>query len=283
MVFPAQHIYFSTVRQIKKISRKIAKELNISGPFNIQFLAKNREVKVIECNLRASRSFPFVSKILKRNFIETATKIMLDAPYSRPEKFEFDIDRIGVKASQFSFARLQNADPVLGVDMSSTGEVGCLGDDLNEALLNALIATGYRLPKQGASILISSGAAKGKVSLLEPVKCLVQKGYKVYATGGTAKFFNDNGVAATAVCWPDEEGENNVMDMIAQHQFDLIVNVPKNHTKRELTNGYRIRRGAIDHNIPLMTNVRLAKAYIEAFTALREEDIKIKSWQEYNN
>ena len=283
MVFPAQHIYFSTIRQIKKIARKIAKELNISGPFNIQFLAKNREVKVIECNLRASRSFPFVSKILKRNFIETATKIMLDAPYQRPEKFEFDIDRIGVKASQFSFARLQNADPVLGVDMSSTGEVGCLGDDLNEALLNALIATGYRLPKQGASILISSGAAKGKVSLLEPAKELVQKGYKVYATGGTAKFFNDNGVAATAVCWPDEEGDNNVMDMIAQHQFDLIVNVPKNHTKRELTNGYRIRRGAIDHNIPLMTNVRLAKAFIEAFCSLKEKDIQIKSWQEYTN
>ena len=283
MVFPAQHIYFSTIRQIKKIAHKIAAELNISGPFNIQFLAKNREVKVIECNLRASRSFPFVSKILKRNFIETATKIMLDAPYSRPDKSEFDIDRIGVKASQFSFARLQNADPVLGVDMSSTGEVGCLGDDLNEALLNALIATGYRLPQENASILISSGGAKGKVSLLEPAKELVRKGYKVYATGGTAKFFNDNGVEATSVKWPDEEGENNVMDMIAQHQFALIVNVPKNHTKRELTNGYRIRRGAIDHNIPLMTNVRLAKAYIEAFTALKQEDIKIKSWQEYNN
>jgi carbamoyl-phosphate synthase large subunit len=283
MVFPAQHIYFSTIRQIKKIARKIAKELNISGPFNIQFLAKNREVKVIECNLRASRSFPFVSKILKRNFIETATKIMLDAPYQRPEKFEFDIDRIGVKASQFSFARLQNADPVLGVDMSSTGEVGCLGDDLNEALLNALIATGYKLPQQGSSILISSGAAKGKVSLLEPAKQLVKKGYKVYATGGTAKFFNDNGVDATPVNWPDEEGENNVMDMIAAHQFSLIINVPKNHTKRELTNGYRIRRGAIDHNTPLMTNVRLAKAYIEAFTALSEQDIKIKSWQEYNS
>ena len=282
MVFPAQHIYFSTVRQIKKIARKIAKELNISGPFNIQFLAKNREVKVIECNLRASRSFPFVSKILKRNFIETATKIMLDAPYSRPDRSEFDIDRIGVKASQFSFARLQNADPVLGVDMSSTGEVGCLGDDLNEALLNALIATGYKLPEAGSNILISSGAAKGKVSLLEPAQQLVKKGYKVYATGGTAKFFNDNGVAATAVSWPDEEGENNVMDMISQHQFALIVNVPKNHTKRELTNGYRIRRGAIDHNTPLMTNVRLAKAYIEAFTALKQEDIKIKSWQEYN-
>ena len=197
MVFPAQHIYFSTIRQIKKISRKIAAELNISGPFNIQFLAKNREVKVIECNLRASRSFPFVSKILKRNFIETATKIMLDAPYQKPEKSEFDIDRIGVKASQFSFARLQNADPVLGVDMSSTGEVGCLGDDLNEALLNALIATGYRLPKK--SVLISSGAAKGKVSLLEPAHQLVKKGYKVNATGGTARMFNENGLEATPV------------------------------------------------------------------------------------
>ena len=281
MVFPAQHIYFSTIRQIKKIARKIAAELNISGPFNIQFLAKNREVKVIECNLRASRSFPFVSKILKRNFIETATKIMLDAPYERPDKSEFDIDRIGVKASQFSFARLQNADPVLGVDMSSTGEVGCLGDDLNEALLNALIATGYRLPKK--SVLISSGAAKGKVSLLEPAKELVKKGYNLYATGGTAKFFNDNGVKATPVSWPDEDGERNVMEMIADHQFDLIINVPKNHTKRELTNGYRIRRGAIDHNIPLMTNVRLAKAFIEAFTAMGEDDIKMKSWQEYNS
>ena len=281
MVFPAQHIYYSTIRQIKNISRKIARELNISGPFNIQFLAKNREVKVIECNLRASRSFPFVSKILKRNFIETATKIMLDAPYSRPDKSEFDIDRIGVKASQFSFARLQNADPVLGVDMSSTGEVGCLGDSLNEALLNALIATGYRMPKK--SVLISSGGAKGKVSLLEPAQDLVKKGFEVYATDGTAKFFNDNGVKATPVSWPDEEGANNVMDMIAEHKFDLIVNVPKNHTKRELTNGYRIRRGAIDHNIPLMTNVRLAKAFIEAFTAMKLEDIQIKSWQEYNN
>ena len=280
MVFPAQHIYFSTIRQIKKISRKIAKELNISGPFNIQFLAKNREVKVIECNLRASRSFPFVSKILKRNFIETATKIMLDAPYSRPDRSEFDIDRIGVKASQFSFARLQNADPVLGVDMSSTGEVGCMGDDLHEAMLNALIATGYRLPKQ--SVLISSGGAKGKVQLLEPARELTKKGYKIYATGGTAKFFNDNGVPATVVNWPDEEGDNNVMDLIAQHKFDLIINVPKNHTKRELTNGYRIRRGAIDHNIPLMTNGRLAKAFIEAFCSMDEKDIKVKSWQEYN-
>ena len=284
MVFPAQHIYFSTIRQIKKIAHKIAKELNISGPFNIQFLAKNREVKVIECNLRASRSFPFVSKILKRNFIETATKIMLDAPYPRPDKSEFDIDRIGVKASQFSFARLQNADPVLGVDMSSTGEVGCLGDDLHEALLNALIATGYRLPEPGkGAVLISSGAAKGKVSLLEPARQLVKNGYKIYATRGTAKFFEDNNIPATAVSWPDEDGENKVMDMIAEHKFDLIINEPKNHTSRELTNGYRIRRGAIDHNIPLMTNVRLAKAFIEAFCALRVDDIKIKSWQEYNS
>ena len=281
MMFPAQNIYFSTIRQIKKISRKIARELNISGPFNIQFLAKKSDVKVIECNLRASRSFPFVSKILKRNFIETATKIMLDAPYSRPDKSEFDIDRIGVKASQFSFARLQNADPVLGVDMSSTGEVGCLGDDVHEALLNALIATGYKLPKK--SVLISSGGVKGKVDLLEPARELVKKGYEVYATGGTAKFLNENGVKASLVKWPDEEGDNNVMDMIAAHKFDLIINVPKNHTKRELTNGYRIRRGAIDHNIPLMTNGRLAKAFIEAFCTMSEDDIAIKSWQEYNS
>ncbi len=285
MVFPAQHIYFSTIRQIKKISRKIAKELNISGPFNIQFLAKNREVKVIECNLRASRSFPFVSKILKRNFIETATKIMLDVPYNRPDKSEFDIDRIGVKASQFSFARLQNADPVLGVDMSSTGEVGCLGDSMEEALLNALIATGYRLPNKAdhAAILMSSGGAKGKVDLLEPARQLSRNGFVIYGTAGTAKFLNDNGIEAQTVAWPDEEGENNVMDMIAAHRFGLIINVPKNHTKRELTNGYRIRRAAIDHNIPLMTNVRLAKAFIMAFCSLDEKDIQIKSWQEYNS
>ena len=279
MVFPAQHIYFSTIRQIKKIARKIATELNISGPFNIQFLAKNRQVRVIECNLRASRSFPFVSKILKRNFIETATRIMLDAPYTRPDKSEFDIDRIGVKASQFSFARLQNADPVLGVDMSSTGEVGCLGDDLNEALLNAMIATGYRIPKH--RILMSSGGVKGKVDLLEPARNLMKNGYEIYATDGTARFLNENGVKATAVAWPDEEGGKNVMEMIANHEIELIINVPKNQTKRELTNGYRIRRGAIDHNIPLITNTRLAKAFIEAFCSLREEDIKVKSWQEY--
>ena len=281
MVFPAQHIYFSTIREIKKISRKIAKELNISGPFNIQFLAKNREVKVIECNLRASRSVPFVSKILKRNFIETATKIMLDVPYTKADSSEFDIDRIGVKASQFSFARLQNADPILGVDMSSTGEVGCLGDSMNEALVNAMIATGYRLPKH--NILISSGGAKGKVDLLEPAQSLIKNGYKIYGTSGTAKFLNENGIEATAVAWPDEDGDNNVLDMIGDHCFDLIINVPKNHTKRELTNGYKIRRGAIDHNIPLITNVRLAKAFIEAFCELKQEDIKPKSWQEYNN
>ena len=280
MVFPAQNIYFSTIRRIKKISRRIAKELNISGPFNIQYLAKGSDIKVIECNLRASRSFPFVSKILKRNFIDTATRIMLDAPYERPDKSEFDIDRIGVKASQFSFARLQNADPVLGVDMSSTGEVGCLGDDFNEALLNAMIATGYNIP--GKNILVSSGGLKGKVDLLEPIKQLAKSGYAIFATEGTAKFLGENGVKATTVSWPDEDGENKVMDMIAEHKFDLIINVPKNQTKRELTNGYRIRRGAIDHNIPLMTNVRLAKAFIEAFCSMKLEDIKIKSWQEYN-
>ncbi len=281
LVFPAQHIYFATARQIKKISRKIAKELNISGPFNIQFLAKNNDVKVIECNLRASRSFPFVSKVLKRNFIETATRIMLDAPYVRPDKLAFDIDWIGVKASQFSFARLQNADPVLGVDMSSTGEVGCLGDDFDEALLNALTATGYKIPKQ--SVLFSSGATKSKVDLLDASQMLHQKGYNIYATAGTAAFLNSHGITTTPVFWPDERpnAENNVMKMIAEHKFDLIVNIPKNHTKRELTNGYRIRRGAIDHNIPLITNARLAKAFIEAFCHMNQNEIQIKSWQEY--
>jgi len=281
LVFPAQQIYFSTARQIKKISRRIAQELNISGPFNIQFLARKNEVKVIECNLRASRSFPFVSKVLKRNFIETATRIMLDAPYTRPDKSAFDIDRIGVKASQFSFARLQNADPVLGVDMSSTGEVGCLGDDFNEALLNSLIATGYKIPKQ--SILLSSGATKSKVDLLDASHMLSKNGYHIYATAGTATFLNSHGIPTTPVFWPDERphAENNVMKMIAEHKFDLIVNIPKNHSKRELTNGYRIRRGAIDHNIPLMTNACLAKAFIEAFCQMKQEDIQIKSWQEY--
>ena len=284
MVFPAQQISFATVRQIKKISRAIAKELNISGPFNIQFLAKGRDVKVIECNLRASRSFPFVSKVLKTNFIDTATRIMLDAPYTKPDKSEFDIDRMGVKASQFSFARLQNADPVLGVDMSSTGEVGCMGDSYEEALLNSLIATGYKIPSKDKAIMISSGGTKEKVAMLDAARALVSKGYTICASDGTAKFLNENGVKATAVAWPDEENSDreNVMTMIADHQFDLIVNIPKNHSKRELTNGYRIRRGAIDHNIPLMTNARLASAFIEAFCEIGQEDLQIKSWQEYD-
>ena len=283
MTFPAQQISFATARQIKKISRAIAKELNISGPFNIQYLAKGRDVKVIECNLRASRSFPFVSKVLKRNFIETATRIMLDAPYQKPDKSAFDIDRMGVKASQFSFARLQNADPVLGVDMSSTGEVGCMGDTFEEALLNSLIATGYKIPSKDKGIMLSSGGAKEKASLLDAAQALVKNGYTIYATAGTAKFLNENNVKATAVGWPDEDHKDipNVMEMIADHKFDLIVNIPKNHTKRELTNGYRIRRGAIDHNIPLFTNARLASAFIEAFCTLSQDQIQIKSWQEY--
>ena len=283
MTFPAQQISFATMRQIKKISRAIAKELNISGPFNIQYLAKGRDVKVIECNLRASRSFPFVSKVLKRNFIETATRIMLDAPYQKAEKSVFDIDRMGVKASQFSFNRLQNADPVLGVDMSSTGEVGCIGDSFDEALLNSLIATGYKIPSKDKGIMLSSGGAKEKASLLDGAQALVKNGYTIYATAGTAKFLNENNVKATAVGWPDEEHKDipNVMEMIADHKFDLIVNIPKNHTKRELTNGYRIRRGAIDHNIPLFTNARLASAFIEAFCTLSQNQLQIKSWQEY--
>ncbi len=283
MTFPAQQISFATARQIKKISRAIAKELNISGPFNIQYLTKGRDVKVIECNLRASRSFPFVSKVLKRNFIETATRIMLDAPYQKPDKSAFDIDRMGVKASQFSFARLQNADPVLGVDMSSTGEVGCMGDTFEEALLNSLIATGYKIPSKDKGIMLSSGGTKEKASLLDAAQALVKNGYTIYATAGTAKFLNDNNVKATAVGWPDEDHKDlpNVMQMIADHKFDLIVNIPKNHTKRELTNGYRIRRGAIDHNIPLITNARLASAFIEAFCTMSQDQLQIKSWQEY--
>ena len=283
MTFPAQQISFATARQIKKISRAIAKELNISGPFNIQYLAKGRDVKVIECNLRASRSFPFVSKVLKRNFIETATRIMLDAPYQKPDKSAFDIDRMGVKASQFSFARLQNADPVLGVDMSSTGEVGCMGDTFEEALLNSLIATGYKIPSKDKGIMLSSGGAKEKASLLDAAQALVKNSYTIYATAGTAKFLNENNVKATAVGWPDEDQKDlpNVMQMIADHKFDLIVNIPKNHTKRELTNGYRIRRGAIDHNIPLFTNARLASAFIEAFCTMSQDQLQIKSWQEY--
>ena len=284
MVFPAQSISFAQVRQIKKVSRAIAKELNISGPFNIQYLVKGRTLKVIECNLRSSRSFPFVSKVLKRNFIETATRIMLNAPYSKPDKSEFDIDRVGVKASQFSFARLQNADPILGVDMSSTGEVGCIGDTFEEALLDSLIATGYNIPSKEKGVMLSSGSAKEKAALLDSAIALVKAGYKVYASEGTAKYLNENGAEATPVAWPDENmrGKENVIDMIHDHKFDLIVNIPKNHSKRELTNGYKIRRGAIDHNIPLITNARLASAFIESFCTTGLKELQIKSWQEYD-
>ena len=283
MVFPAQEIRFATIRQIKKIAKAIARELNISGPFNMQFLAKGHDVKVIECNLRASRSFPFVSKVLKRNLIDTATRIMLDAPYQKPDKLAFDIDRMGVKASQFSFARLQNADPVLGVDMSSTGEVGCMGDTYEEALLNAMIATGYKIPSRDKGIMLSSGGTREKASLLDAAIALNKAGYTIYASEGTARFLNENNTPAIAVGWPDEEHADipNVMEMIADHKFDLVVNIPKNHTKRELTNGYRIRRGAIDHNIPLITNARLAQAFIEAFCQISLDEIQIKSWQEY--
>ena len=270
-----------TARRIKRISKKIAEELNISGPFNIQFLAKNNDVKVIECNLRASRSFPFVSKVLKRNFIETATKIMLDVPVETPDSSTFDIDYVGVKASQFSFARLHKADPVLGVDMSSTGEVGCLGSDFEEALLTSMISVGYPIPQKG--ILVSSGDVRGKVELLDACKMLAAKGYKIYATDGTQKFLGDHGIQATAVCWPDEEsnGKANITKLMSSHQIDLVINIPKDQTKRELTNGYKIRRSAIDHNIPLMTNARLASAYIRALMSKSIEDIKIKTWQEY--
>ncbi len=281
LVFPAQNIYLETARRIKRISKKIAEELNISGPFNIQFLAKNNDVKVIECNLRASRSFPFVSKVLKRNFIETATKIMLDVPVETPDSSTFDIDYVGVKASQFSFARLHKADPVLGVDMSSTGEVGCLGSDFEEALLTSMISVGYPIPQKG--ILVSSGDVRGKVELLDACKMLAAKGYKIYATDGTQKFLGDHGIQATAVCWPDEEsnGKANITKLMSSHQIDLVINIPKDQTKRELTNGYKIRRSAIDHNIPLLTNARLASAYIRALMSKSIEDIKIKTWQEY--
>ena len=279
LVFPAQKIYFETMRRIKKISKQIPRELNISGPFNIQFLAKNNDIKVIECNLRASRSFPFVSKVLKRNFIETATRIMPNAPYSRPDSSVFDLEHIGVKASQFSFARLQNADPILGVDMSSTGEVGCIGDDFREALLKSMLSVGYNIP--GKNILVSSGEAKSKVDLLEACHMLHDNGYNIYSTSGTAAFLNDNGIKAIPVAWPDEEGELQIMEMLNKKQVDLVINIPKNQTRRELTNGYKIRRAAIDYNIPLLTNARLASAFIYAFSTLSLDDIKIKSWDEY--
>ena len=280
LVFPAQNIYFETMRRVKKISKQIAKALQITGPFNIQYLAKNNDIKVIECNLRASRSFPFVSKVLNRNFIETATRIMLGAEYSKPDKSVFDIEHIGVKASQFSFARLHKADPILGVDMASTGEVGCIGDDFNEALLSSLIAVGTTIPEK--NIMVSSGDAKSKVDLLEPCRELAKNGYNIYATVGTQKFLSENGIDATVVGWPDDENsELKITDMMAGKQFDLVINIPKNQTRRELTNGYKIRRAAIDHNIPLLTNARLASAFIHAFCTVKESEIPIKSWDEY--
>lgn len=280
LVFPAQNIYFETMRRIKKVSKQIAKALQITGPFNIQYLAKNNDIKVIECNLRASRSFPFVSKVLNRNFIETATRIMLGAPYTKPESSVFDIEHIGVKASQFSFARLHKADPILGVDMASTGEVGCIGEDFNEALLSSLIAVGCTIPEK--NVMVSSGDSKSKVDLLEPCKELKAKGYTIFATEGTQKFLADNGVEATVVGWPDDHNsELKITDMMAGKKFDLVINIPKNHTRRELTNGYKIRRAAIDHNIPLLTNARLASAFIHAFCTIKETDIPIKDWASY--
>jgi len=279
--FPPQKIYIETVRRIKRVAKDIAKALEITGPFNIQFLAKDNEIKVIECNLRASRSFPFVSKVLKLNFIEMATKVMLGIDVEKPEKSEFELDYVGIKASQFSFTRLQKADPVLGVDMASTGEVGCIGHDFNDALLTAMLSVGYRIPEK--TIMVSSGPTKSKVQLLEPCKLLQEKGYTIYSTGGTQSFLQANGINSIAVCWPDDEkeGELKVMDMIRSKQFDLVINIPKNLTKRELTNGYQIRRGAIDYNIPLLTNARLASAFIQAFCTITADDIQIKSWSEY--
>lgn len=279
LVFPAQKLYFDTMRRVKKISKQIAAELNITGPFNIQFLAKNNNIKVIECNLRASRSFPFVSKVIKRNFIETAIRVMLDVPYNKPDSTIFDIEHIGIKAPQFSFARLQNTDPILGVDMLSTGEVGCLGDDYYEAVLNAILSVGFTIPKK--NILISSGAARTKVELLDACKLLQKKGYTIYATKGTQRFLAESGVESIMVLWPDEEGELNVKKMLADKHFELVINIPKNVTERELRNDYIIRRSAIDFNIPLLTNARIASAFIHAFCNIKPEDIKIKSWDEY--
>ncbi len=280
--FPPQKIYIETVRRIKRVAKDIAKALEITGPFNIQFLAKDNEIKVIECNLRASRSFPFVSKVLKLNFIEMATKVMLGIDVEKPEKSEFELDYVGIKASQFSFTRLQKADPVLGVDMASTGEVGCIGHDFNDALLTAMLSVGYRIPEK--TIMVSSGPTKSKVQLLEPCKLLQEKGYTIYSTGGTQSFLQANGINSIPVSWPDDEQECElkVMDMIRSKKFDLVINIPKNLTKRELTNGYQIRRGAIDYNIPLLTNARLASAFIQAFCTITVDDIQIKSWSEYH-
>ncbi len=280
ILFPAQKIYVQTVRKIKQITREIAKALNITGPFNIQFLAKDNDIKVIECNLRASRSQPFVSKVLKINFIELATKVMLNIDVEKPEKSAFDLDYVGIKAPQFSFTRLQKADPVLGVDMASTGEVGAIGAHFDDALLTSMLSVGYRVPKK--NIMVSSGGTKSKVDLLDACRLLKKNGYNIFATGGTQKFLEENGVESTFVAWPDDlDAPLKVNDMISDKKFDLIINIPKNLTERELTNGYRIRRGAIDYNIPLITNARLASAFIKAFCRITQDDIEIKHWAEY--
>lgn len=278
--FPAQRLYIETVRRIKKVARKIARELQISGPFNIQFLAKDNDIKVIECNLRASRSFPFVSKVLKINFIDLATQVMLGKKVEKANKNEFDLDYVGIKASQFSFSRLQKADPVLGVDMASTGEVGCIGDDFYDAMLKSMLSVGYRIPKK--TVLFSTGPTKSKVELLEAARLLHQKGYVLYATGGSQKFLEDNGIPATLVYWPSDEGmKPAALDMIHNKEIDLVINIPKNFSSSELNNGYKIRRAAIDFNIPLLTNARLASAFIQAFCRRNVEEIEIKAWNEY--
>ncbi|MBU3809883.1 MAG: carbamoyl-phosphate synthase (glutamine-hydrolyzing) large subunit [Candidatus Phocaeicola faecipullorum] len=277
--FPPQKLYVETVRRIKRISRQIAKELNISGPFNIQFLARENDIKVIECNLRASRSFPFVSKVLKINFIELATKVMLGLPVEKPEKNLFDLDYVGIKASQFSFNRLQKADPVLGVDMASTGEVGCIGDDTSCAVLKAMLSVGYRIPEK--NILMSTGTLKQKVDLLQAARALKAKGYNIFATGGSSKFLTENGVENTRVYWPSEEGHPQALEMLHKKEIDMVVNIPRDLTPTELENGYKIRRAAVDLNIPLVTNARLASAFINAFCTMSIDDIAIKSWEEY--
>ncbi len=278
--FPPQKLYVETVRRCKRVGRQIAKELHINGPFNIQFMARDNDILVIECNLRASRSFPFVSKVLKINFIELATRVMLGLPVEKPSKNLFDLDYVGIKASQFSFNRLQKADPVLGVDMSSTGEVGCLGDDTNTALLKSMLSVGHRIPKK--NILLSTGSAKQKVAMLDAAKMLLENGYNLYATGGTSKFLNENGIKNTLVLWPSEEGdEPKALDLLHNHTIDMVVNIPKNLTSSELSNGYKIRRAAIDLNVPLITNARLASAFIYAFCTTKLEDIDIKAWGEY--
>ena len=278
--FPPQKLYVETVRRCKRVGRQIAKELHINGPFNIQFMARDNDILVIECNLRASRSFPFVSKVIKINLIELATRVMLGLPVEKPSKNLFDLDYVGIKASQFSFNRLQKADPVLGVDMSSTGEVGCLGDDTNTALLKSMLSVGHRIPKK--NILLSTGGAKQKVAMLDAAKMLLENGYKLYATGGTSKFLTENGIENTHVLWPSEEGEEpKALDLLHNHTIDMVVNIPKNLTSSELTNGYKIRRAAIDLNVPLITNARLASAFIYAFCTTKIEDIDIKAWGEY--